>query len=137
MTQTARSAGKPFIQQQGFTLLEVLIAITLTALVLGNLLALQSQSKRLSFKAQLNLQKNIEQRSYFNAAWINNRKLDSYMDKLSRRSDYSVDNNKTLKKPKTQTSPLNFSLEAFDIVNRENEAVLSSVRLKDSKVSLR
>ncbi len=130
MIQTART-GK----QQGFTLLEVLIAITLTALVLGNLFALQSQSKRLSFKAQMNLQKNINQRAYFNAAWLSSRQLDSYMDELSQDSDYSVDNTSALKKPETQSQPLNFSLESFTIVNQKNEVILTSVRFKESKVS--
>ncbi|MCU7940603.1 MAG: prepilin-type N-terminal cleavage/methylation domain-containing protein [gamma proteobacterium symbiont of Bathyaustriella thionipta] len=133
MTQTASSSGK----QQGFTLLEVMIAITLTALVLGNLFALQSQSKRLSFKAQMNLHKNINQRAYFNAAWINNRRLDSYMDELSRHSDYSVANESELKIPQEQVKPLNFSLESFTIMNHENETVLSSVRFKQSTVSRR
>ena len=131
MIQTASSAGK----QRGFTLLEVLIAITLTALVLGNLFALQSQSKRLSFRAEMNLQKNINQRAYFNAAWINTRQLDAYMNELSHRSDYSIDNRSVLKKPETQSRPLNFSLESFDIVNQKNEVILSSVRLKESNVS--
>ena len=131
MIQTARSAAK----QRGFTLLEVLIAITLTALVLGNLFALQSQSKRLSYKAQVNLQKNINQRAYFNAAWINDRQLDSYMDELSRHSDYSVNNKSALKKPETQVKPLNFSLESFAIVNQKNEVLLNSVRFKESNVS--
>lgn len=130
MIQTVKSAGK----QQGFTLLEVLVAVTLTALVLGNLFALQSQSKRLSYKAQMNLQKNIKQRAYFNAAWISTSRLDSYMDKLSRNSDYSVDNKSALKKPETQVKPVNFSLESFAIVNQENEVILTSVRIKESNV---
>jgi len=80
-------------KNQGFTLLEVLVSITLTALVLGNLFALQSQSKRLSFKAQSSLARTINQRAYFNAAWISNRERDSYMDELSD-LNYSVDNKK-------------------------------------------
>ena len=142
MNQTAKSAAaKPTVakptaaKQRGFTLLEVLIAITLTALVLGNLFALQSQSKRLSYKAQMNLQKNIKQRSYFNAAWINSRQLDSYMDELSHHSDYSIDNKSVLKTPDSQAGPLNFSLESFAVVNQENEVLLSGVRFKESKVS--
>ena len=131
MIQTVKSAAK----QQGFTLLEVLIAITLTALVLGSLFALQSQSKRLSYKAQMNLHKNINQRAYFNAAWISDRRLDSYMDELSQHSDYSVDHKSALKKPETQVKPINFSLESFAIVNQKNEVLLTSVRFQESNVS--
>lgn len=131
MIQTAKMP----VKQSGFTLLEVLISITLTALVLGNLFALQSQSKRLNFKAQTNLQKNINQRAYLNAVWINNLQLDSYMDELSQLTKYSVDNSKALKKPEAQSKPVNFSLESFDIVNQNNEVILSSVRLREKLVS--
>lgn len=119
---------------KGFTLLEVMVAITLTALVLGNLLALQSQSKQLSFKAGATLAKTINQRAYFNAAWISNRELDSYMDELSA-TGYTVTNKKELKKPEQQTKPIKFSLQSFDIVDENKEVVLSSVRVKETVVS--
>lgn len=135
MTRTAKTRPLSPVKNQGFTLLEVLISITLTALVLGNLFALQSQSKRLSFKAQSNLQKNINQRAYLNAAWISNRQLDSYMEELSRSAHYSVDKRVEVKKPETQTKPLKFALESFDIVNQHDEVILSSVRLKETGVS--
>lgn len=38
--------------QSGFTLLEVLISITLTAMVLGSLLALKSQNMQLNYRIQ-------------------------------------------------------------------------------------
>lgn len=119
---------------KGFTLLEVMVAITLTALVLGNLFALQSQSKKLSFKAQTSLAKTINQRAYLNAAWVSNRELDSYLDELSG-SGYTVANKKELKKPEQQTKPLKFSLQSFDIVDENKEVVLSSVRIKETIVS--
>ncbi len=123
-----------YSNNKGFTLLEVMVAITLTALVLGNLLALQSQSKQLSFKAQSTLAKTINQRAYLNAAWISNRALDSYMDELSE-TGYTVDNKKELKKPEQQTQALKFSLQSFDIVDENKQVVLSSVRLKETIVS--
>ncbi len=119
---------------KGFTLLEVMVAITLTAMVLGNLFALQSQSKKLSFKAQTSLAKTINQRAYLNAAWISNRELDSYMDELTA-TGYAVNNKKELKKPEEQTKPLKFSLQSFDIVDENKEVVLSSVRIKETTIS--
>lgn len=117
---------------QGFTLLEVLIAVTLTAMVLGNLLALQSQSKRLAFKAEAALQKNINQRAYFNAAWVDSRPGSLYLDKFQADETYSADNTKALKKPEAQSKPLKFYLESFDIVDKQGDPLLSGVRLKDS-----
>ncbi|MCU7834265.1 MAG: prepilin-type N-terminal cleavage/methylation domain-containing protein [gamma proteobacterium symbiont of Taylorina sp.] len=118
----------------GFTLLEVMVSITLTALVLGNLFALQSQSKQLSFKAQTNLARTINQRFYLNAAWISNHELDTYMDELSE-LEYTVDNKQTLIKPEKQSKALKYSLESFDIINAQKEVILSSVRMKKSIVN--
>jgi len=119
---------------QGFTLLEVLIAVTLTAMVLGSLLALQSQSKRLAFKADAALQKTINQRAYFNAAWVDSRQDSFYLDKLQADEIYSADNAKALKKPEDQSKPLKFHLESFDIVDQQGDPILSSVRLKDTEL---
>jgi prepilin-type N-terminal cleavage/methylation domain-containing protein len=119
---------------QGFTLLEVLIAVTLTAIVLGNLLALQSQSKRLAFKAEAVLQKTINQRAYFNAAWVDSRQASFYLDDLQGHEVYSTENTKALKKPEAQSKPLKFHLESFRIVDKQGNIVLSSVRLKDTEL---
>lgn len=120
-------------QPKGFTLLEVLVAITLTALVLGNLFALQSQSKRLSFKAQAAISTIIKQRSYLNAAWLSESQQDAYLTELSG-SDYSISNTIALKKPEKQNKPLKYSLQSFTITDKNNEVVLSSVRMKESIV---
>jgi prepilin-type N-terminal cleavage/methylation domain-containing protein len=121
-------------KKKGFTLLEVLVSITLTALVLGNLFALQSQSKRLTFKAKNTLLKTINQRAYLNAAWLSNRVLDSYMDDFSE-SAYSVENEKKLKKPEEQNKPIKHSLHSFSIVNEKKEIILSSVRIQETAIS--
>ncbi len=55
--------------QKAFTLLEVLIAITLTALVLGSLFAMQSQSKQLAFRSLQALERVNEQRAVINSVW--------------------------------------------------------------------
>lgn len=119
---------------QGFTLLEVLLAITLTALVLGNLFALQSQSKRLSFKAQSQLSKTINARAYLNASWIGDQALNSYLDKLSQ-LDLSIKNKKQLTKPVDKISPNKYYLQSFDIVNDKNEVLLSTVRMQRSMLN--
>ncbi len=122
------------VQQKGFTLLEVLVSITLTSLVLGNLFALQSQSKRLSFKAQTNMVKTINNRAYLNASWISNRDEDTYLAEMSD-SQLSISHKKTLKKPIDKTTPENYSLESFDIVDQNNEVLLTTVRIKESIVN--
>lgn len=121
-------------KNKGFTLLEVLVSITLTALVLGNIFALQSQSKRLNFKAQTNLLKTINQRAYLNVAWISNREEDAYLEELSE-SGFSVTNKEPLKKPEEQSKPIKYFLEAFDVVNADNNIILSSVRVQNLPIN--
>ncbi len=120
--------------QKGFTLLEVLVSITLTSLVLGNLFALQSQSKRLSFKAQTNLVKTINNRAYLNASWISNKEVDTYLADMSH-SQLSTAHKKTLKKPADKQSPEKYFLESFDIVDKNNETILTTVRIKEVMVN--
>ena len=119
---------------QGFTLLEILVAITLTALVLGNLFVLQSQSKRLSLKAQTQLLHTINQRAYLNAAWSSDRELDSYLNEFSQMG-YRLDNKQSLKKIEAQTQAQKIFIQSFDIVNEHREVILHSVRIQNTALS--
>ena len=49
-------------EQQGFTLLEVLVALTITGMVLGSLFALAAGSKQLAFRSGESLDVAIEAR---------------------------------------------------------------------------
>lgn len=51
------------IRQHGFTLLEVMIALTITGLVLGGLLSLSAGSKRLAVTAQETLHEAVQRRA--------------------------------------------------------------------------
>ena len=46
-----RPAKLPQRRQRGFTLLEVIVALTITAMVLGSLFALAAGSKQLAFRS--------------------------------------------------------------------------------------
>ena len=50
-------------EQQGFTLLEVLVALTITGMVLGSLFALAAGSKQLAFRSGESLDVAIEARA--------------------------------------------------------------------------
>ncbi len=121
-------------QNQGFTLLEVMVAITLTALVLGNLFALQSQSKKLSFKAQTKLAKIINYRAYLNAGWISDQATDHYMDEFESLG-LAIDNQKKLIKPANKISPDKFYLESYTLVNKNNEIIFTGTRMKSSMIN--
>ena len=128
-----RNRNKPN-RNKGFTLLEVMVAITLTALVLGNLLALQSQSSKLSFKAQKSLSKVLQQRAYLNAAWLSDRQNDHFLDEFSD-SGFSLDKKSALKKPKEQGKATKVSLESFTLVDKNDQVLLQSVRTRKTNAS--
>ena len=111
--------------QTGFTLLEVLVAITLTGLVMGSLFSLQSQSSKLGFRSMQAIDKIVNQRAALNLAWINTDMIDTL--------DYNVDNQKELPAPEVLEGKINsktLSLESFDLLDANGNVVHSSVRLK-------
>jgi len=55
-------------KQQGFTLLEVIVAMTVIALALGTTLGLLTNSKRLAFKAADKIEEGLFLRAYVNLA---------------------------------------------------------------------
>jgi len=62
----ARRAAK------GFTLIEVLVALTITGFLLGGLFSLVAGSKRLSYRAEDALAQSLRQRAAFNMALLDN-----------------------------------------------------------------
>ena len=118
-------------KSSGFTLLEVLIAITLTGLVMGSLFALQSQNKKLSVRSLDALKKITAQRAQINSAWID---VTDYHN-----SNYQVNNITTLaipeqlQQPTTNSNNFKFRLESVDITNTSNEILFSTTRIINTR----
>ncbi|MFK5894180.1 MAG: prepilin-type N-terminal cleavage/methylation domain-containing protein [Pseudomonadota bacterium] len=113
----------------GFTLLEVLIAITLTGLVMGSLFALQSQSKQLTFRSLSALDRLTEQRAVINAAWIglkqhNQKQHNYFIENVS-----VVDIPNSLEDKQNKIKNLKFQLESLDITDSSHQILFSTVRL--------
>jgi prepilin-type N-terminal cleavage/methylation domain-containing protein len=112
---------------KGFTLLEVLIAITLTGLVMGSLFALQSQNKKLTIHSLDALDRISEERAIINSAWIG---LD-----INDNKNYQLDNIRfvetpeTLEKQAVKIKTLKYKLESVDIKGTSQEILFSTTRL--------
>lgn len=115
--------------QQGFTLLEILIAITLTSLVLGSLFVLQSNSSKLAFKADTKIYDNISLRAALNTALLANNNS-NFSDEILKDNHYQITNVTPLEKPENQSHQLKWQLEKFDIVDDQNNILISSIRFK-------
>ncbi|MEM7020140.1 MAG: type II secretion system protein, partial [Pseudomonadota bacterium] len=73
-------------KQGGFTLIEVIVALTIAGLVLGAVLGLSAGSKRLAFRAQHNIEQTLAFRAALNLSQGPNR-----LNNVTRtRSQFSV-----------------------------------------------
>jgi len=111
---------------QGFTLLEVLIAITLTGMVMGSLFALQSQNKKLTFRSLSALDKLTEQRALINAAWIGLK---------PQHNKYYIENFKTIPYPEasdqkqSQLKNIKYQLQSLDLTDSSHQTLFSTMQL--------
>lgn len=115
--------------QYAFTLLEILISITLTSLVLGSLFVLQSNSSKLAFKAMHQVDENIALQAALNTALLSIDSNNLFIDTING-DNYKISNISPLAKPENQSNRLNWQLEKFDIVDEKNNILISSIRFK-------
>ncbi len=120
------------LQQNGFTLLEILISITLVAMVLGSLFALQASSSKLTLKAEKKIDENISLRAALNIASLTVEKED-VINEVLKTYGYRIANIQALEKPEDQTTPIKLQLEQFDITDQQGNILLTSVRFKKLK----
>jgi len=115
----------PKRSQRGFTLLEVIVALTITAMVLGSLFALAAGSKQLAFRSGQSLNTAIAERAKINFALLE----DEYAD-----VEIAIDDERFRIRPEEyldpvtrKTSALSYKLQHFEVVDeRTAEAVLGT-----------
>ena len=113
---------------RGFTLIEVMVALTITGFLLGGLFALVAGSKRLSSRAETALARSLQQRAAFNAALLDNdfADLDSFLSTAS--ADYRVVELDELEFPDRQTQPLPYALQALELQSPDGDTEVVAIR---------
>jgi len=121
------------MKQQGFTILEVLLALAITALALGSIMSLSVGSKRLAFKAEENLNEILFLRAALNIGQLQ-RKPEypkyppDYADKIT------IETKELLEKSPRQTKQIQWALETYQLdekqPNGKPETLLDGVRWK-------
>ena len=89
---------------RGFTLLEVMIALTITAMVMGGLFTLSAGSKQLAFRAQQSLQDSTAARAAVNEALLDNEFRDLEPAMASDR--YTIEGMDVLPDAERRTAPM-------------------------------
>lgn len=112
--------------EQGFTLLEVLIALTITAMVLGGLFTLAAGSKQLAVRTQDTLTETAAARAAVNFAMLDNQYREIQSAFLEER--YNTESGGLLEDPLRRTQPMNDLLESYQLLNPDTGEQITGVR---------
>jgi prepilin-type N-terminal cleavage/methylation domain-containing protein len=112
--------------EQGFTLLEVLIALTITAMVLGGLFALAAGSKQLAVRTQDTLAETAAARAAVNFAMLDNQFRD--IQPVFSEVRFNTESGGLLEDPPRRTQPMNDLLESYQLIHSETGEQISGVR---------
>ena len=103
---------------KGFTLLESIVALTITGFLLGGLFSLIGGSKELSFRAGGHLSRSLELRAINNFGMLQ----DGYNDfeAILDSDRFDVEDLYELAAPARKTQPMNHSLKVFEITDKNS-----------------
>ena len=110
----------------GFTLLEVLVALTITALVLGSLFSLAAGSKRLAYRADQSLFVAIQARAAINFALLQDeyREVEEAIDN----DRFSIQAHDYLEPVARKTEANIYKLQHFEIVDEDTDERIPGTR---------
>ena len=108
---------------QGFTLLEVMVALTITGLALGGLFSVIAGNKRLAYRSQQTLLESMQVRSLINFTQLNNERGDIIID--FENTELKLEDDVELETPERKTMGSTQALRAYEIRDKNDELVTS------------
>lgn len=115
-------------KQHGFTLLEVLVALTITSLVLGGIFTLAAGSKRLAVSTQHSVQDSAAIRAKINLALIDNQFRDLQLPQSMEDNAYLIETGERPEDPIRRTEPMRDLLQLYNIEYPDQETSLIGTR---------
>jgi len=112
--------------QAGFTLLEVIVALTITGFVLGGLFSLVGGSKQLSWRSEQSLIQATRIRAVTNFALLENEYSD--VEEILQDDSYQIRALDLLEDPERKTQGSVHAFQAYEVVNRESNEVIAGSR---------
>ena len=100
-------------KQDGFTLLEVIVALAITGFILGGLFSLLGSSKQLSWRSEENLLRAARVRAATNFALLQNEFRD--VEEILEDNGYEIRSLELLDDPIRKTEPLLWALQRYQI----------------------
>lgn len=111
--------------QAGFTLLEVIVALTITGFVLGGLFSLLGGSKQLTWRSEQVLVEATRVRAAVNFALLENEYSD--VEEILLDNSYQIRSLDYLEDPERKTLAMVHAFQAYEVINRErNEVIVGS-----------
>jgi prepilin-type N-terminal cleavage/methylation domain-containing protein len=107
----------------GFTLLEVLVALTITGLALGGLFGVVAGNKRLAWNAEQALLESMQVRSLINFTQLNNQQGEIIID--FENTTLQLEDGLELAAPARKTMGTTQALRAYEIRDANDEVVAS------------
>ncbi len=108
--------------QTGFTLLEVIVALTITGFVLGSLFSLVGGSKQLSWRSEESLIRATRARAAINFAMLENEFHD--VELILEDDSYEARGQGLLEDPERKTQATAFALQAVEVIDRDREEII-------------
>ena len=102
-------------KQDGFTLLEVIVALAITGFILGGLFSLLGSSKQLSWRSEENLLRAARIRAATNFALLQNEFRD--VEEILEDNGYEIRSLELLDDPIRKTEPLLYALQRYQITD--------------------
>ena len=113
--------GKISNTAAGFTLLEVMVALTITGMALGGLFSVIAGNKRLAWNSEQALVRSMHVRSLINFSQLNNTRGEIAVDFVS--PEFSLRTELEMETPPRKTMATLQALEAYDVVDAAGEVV--------------
>ncbi len=117
---------KPLNTQTGFTLLEVIVALTITGFILGSLSSLVGGSKQLSWRSEESLIQAARVRAMTNFALLENEFVE--LEIILQDNSYQIRPMEILQEPERKTQASVHTLQAYEIVNQETGEIVPGSR---------
>lgn len=112
--------------QTGFTLLEVIVALTITGFVLGGLFSLVGGSKKLSWRSEESLVQATRVRAAINFALLEDEYTD--VEPILRDESYQLRALGVLEDPLRKTQANVYGFQFYELENRERDEVITATR---------
>ena len=108
-------------KNSGFTLLEVMVALTITGMALGGLFGVIAGNKRLAWRSEESLVTTMQARSMINFSQLNDERGEVYVN--FENEDLRILSGFELEPPERKTQGTRLALRQYEIVDENGEIV--------------